>query len=65
MGSRIPAGKAQLSDPTTESYLSQLGGAVASGDVNGDGYDDVIVTNSGGTVGDRGRAYLILGGEFE
>jgi hypothetical protein len=49
----------------TENNSQSLGDSVSSaGDVNGDGYDDVIVGANGANVGGtfRGRAYIFFGG---
>lgn len=43
---------------TTEDYL---GSSVTSGDVNGDGFDDVIIGALGAGNGDRGKVYVFYG----
>ena len=55
----LPAATAQWTDPGTQPN-GRWGGAIATaGDVNGDGYSDVIV--GGDLVGGTGRACLYLG----
>lgn len=52
-----------LNGQTRGSVLDDLGDAVSTGDINGDGLDDVVVgaiTNYGGDL-DGGREFLILG----
>src|SRR5262249_36100250 len=46
-----------------DQYKGQLGSSVAdAGDVNGDGYDDLIVGAPGYPTLAQGRAYVFLGG---
>ncbi|HMV68148.1 MAG TPA: MopE-related protein, partial [Myxococcota bacterium] len=55
---------AWVADPTDQAY-AQFGGAVsAAGDVNADGYGDVVISavNFNGQERQEGRAYLYLGG---
>jgi hypothetical protein len=56
--------KAGENSAVPEDYGDQFGSAVASaGDVNGDGYDDVIVGAIGFGSNERGKAYLYLGSQ--
>lgn len=47
---------------TGESTIQRIGGAIGVGDVNGDGYDDFIITmRTGNTVSDQGIVKLYFG----
>jgi len=73
LGSATGIGNCDLSDPTCvphaaitgENNSDLLGWSVSNaGDVNGDGYDDIIVGAHGfDGVSDKGRAYILLGSE--
>ncbi|HKB16587.1 MAG TPA: FG-GAP and VCBS repeat-containing protein [Planctomycetota bacterium] len=60
---QLPPFVASLASPSPQSG-SYLGGAISTGDVNGDGYDDVVVgetlANVGGAV-HAGRVQIFLG----
>ena len=63
-----PGGPNGLSSTASQTWLGsaaneQYGAAIATGDVNGDGYDDVLVAapDASGAVGTEGRVDLLYG----